>query len=63
MSDDDEEKMRKEIEKYQKEIGRAKKETQRRLQMMIDYNKSDEDEEENEKKFNEALDDYENNEQ
>ena len=37
MSDDeDEAQMRKEIEKYKKQIGKAKKETQRRLQMMID---------------------------
>ena len=64
MSDDeDEEKMRKEIEKYRKQINKTKAVTQRRFKKMIDYLNSEEDEKENENDFNEALDDYENNQQ
>ena len=64
MSDEeDEEKMRKEIENYRKQIGKTKAGNKRRFKMMIDYMNSDEDDQENENDYNESSDKYENNEQ
>ena len=54
----DEEKTRKEIEKYSKKIGKMSKRVQESINILAgdDYNSEDENE------FNDALDDYENNE-